>query len=220
MNNPVIAIDGPSASGKSTVARELAKALHGFVYVDTGAMYRAVTWKLLQSSVDRSQPKNIEAFLEGCPLVCEISGKATALRFGIESVSPESLRLPEVAANVASVASVPSVRARLVALQRSLLDLSPLVMEGRDIGTVVFAGTPHKFYLDANPEVRASRRNLQGEKDAIAKRDDQDKTRAVSPLAVASDATVIDSSSLGVADVVALILKHLAGQGLNVPPAS
>jgi cytidylate kinase len=207
--HPVVAIDGPSASGKSTVARHLAAALEGFAYVDTGAMYRTVTREVLRSGVALTDPAAIVAWLPSLGLECRIEKGASRLYVKGEAVLPETLRAPEVAAGVSHVAKVPEVRTLLVAMQRSLRAVAPLVMEGRDIGTVVFSETPFKFFLDASPEVRASRRHVQGEQDSITQRDMMDSTRAVAPLKPAEDAEVVDSSNMTVDQVVAYILERV-----------
>lgn len=209
----VVAIDGPSASGKSTVAKAVAEALQ-YHYVDTGAMYRAVAWKCLEQKIDTSDPQAVEKVLQS--LVMKVGfedAKSTVLVDGFDP--SEFIRSEEVSAAVSRVSAVPKVRERLVAEQRSLLKQGDLVMEGRDIGTVVFPDTPFKFFIDANPEVRAERRaqELKASRDQIAqtleKRDRHDTTRKASPLKVADDAIRIDSSDKTVSAVVDLILKHI-----------
>lgn len=216
--NPVIAIDGPSASGKSTVARRVASGL-GFTYVDTGAMYRAVTWRLLHEGIDPACADAVAQFARRMRFRTIIHENATRLECN-GPVNPEDLRSPEVSSAVALVARVPEVRERLVAEQRSLQPRAPLVMEGRDIGSVVFPNTPHKFYLDASPDVRATRRHLQGEKDAIDRRDDIDRSRPVAPLRIAADARVIDSSSMSIDEVVECVIAFVTAAGIElIPPA-
>ena len=212
--NIVIAIDGPSASGKSTIARELTKSLHGFVYVDTGAMYRAVTWRILHEKIDPQDIEKISAFVKKMPFLCEIRGHSTALKFE-DYIEHTELRKREVNANVSAVSLVPAVRKRLVHEQQQLRAFAPLVMEGRDIGSVVFPDTPYKFYLDAKLEVRAQRRKGQGENDSISQRDAIDSSRTLSPLRIASDAHVVDSSTMTIAEVVAYILKQLKKMGFK-----
>ncbi len=211
--HPVVAIDGPSASGKSTVARAVAARL-GFVYVDTGAMYRAATWRLLGEGIDPHDAAAVAAFAERMPFRCEVEGGATAPAFEAV-VDAAALRSPRVAESVSVVARSPSMRARLVAAQRALRERAPLVMEGRDIGTVVFPDTPFKFYLDARPEVRAARRAEQGEQDAITRRDALDQGREVSPLKVAADAVVVDNSVAGVEAVIESVMERLRAGGLR-----
>ncbi len=214
--NPVVAIDGPSASGKSTVARRVAARL-GFAYVDTGAMYRAVTWRLLHEGIDPAATEAVADFARRMDFRAIICGGATRLECN-GPILPEDLRSPTVSSAVALVARVPEVRARLVEEQRSLRPLAPLVMEGRDIGSVVFPDTGHKFYLDASPEVREARRHLQGEQDAIGRRDDIDRSRTVAPLRIAQDAQVIDSSSLSIDEVVDAVIASLEKAGLRHSP--
>lgn len=209
----VIAIDGPSASGKSTVAKAVAEAL-GYRYVDTGAMYRTIAWKCLEEKVDTDDAGVVVELLDRLRIRIEFrDGKSRML---VDDADPgEKIRTEEVSGAVSSVSAVPEVRKRLVSEQRKLLEEGDLVMEGRDIGTVVFPETPFKFFIDANPEVRAQRRaaELKASSDQIARtlarRDRQDTTRAASPLKVADDAVRIDSSDKSIAAVVDVILKHI-----------
>ncbi|RFC45413.1 MAG: cytidylate kinase [Verrucomicrobia bacterium] len=213
MQHIVIAIDGPAASGKSSVSRALAQRL-GFVYVNTGAMYRAVTWHALQLAIDPSDASAVEHLLETTALECCTDGGQSY--FLINGVDPgEALVSPQVNAVVSKIASQPLVRRRLVAMQRGYAERQPAVVEGRDIGTVVFPNTPHKFYIDASPEVRAARRAGQGLHDSVVQRDAMDSTRKDSPLAVAPDAEVIDSSYSSVDEVVENIFKKLDAKGIT-----
>lgn len=212
MQHIVIAIDGPAASGKSSVSRALAQRL-GYVYVNTGAMYRAVTWRALQLAIDPSDAAAVEQLLETTALECCTDGGQSC--FLINGVDPgEALVSPEVNAAVSKIASQPLVRRRLVAMQRGYAERYPSVVEGRDIGTVVFPDTPHKFYIDASPEVRAARRAGQGLHDSVVQRDAMDSARKDSPLAVASDAEVIDSSHSSVEEIVVSLLKRLEAKGI------
>ena len=213
--NLVIAIDGPSASGKSTIAWELTKAMPGFVYVDTGAMYRAVTWRILQEKISPQETEKISVFVKKMPFQCEIRSNSTLLKFE-DYVNASELRKRDVNANVSAVSLIPAVRQRLVHEQQKLIAFAPLVMEGRDIGSVVFPDTPYKFYLDAKLEVRAQRRKGQGENDSISQRDAIDSSRTISPLKIASDAHVVDSSTMTISEVVAYILKQLKKLGLDL----
>jgi cytidylate kinase len=211
----VVAIDGPAASGKSSVARELARRL-GFVYVNTGAMYRAVTWIALRSGIDVADAKAVEALLEGSAMSFEVidlgTHRESAIR--VDGIDPAPhLSEPSVNANVSAIATIPKVRQALVARQRLYVRDNDLVMEGRDIGTVVFPETPLKFYIDASPEVRAQRRAAQGHQDDLAARDKTDSSRAHSPLAIAADAQVIDSSFLTIDGVAEEILRRLKKSG-------
>ncbi len=211
--NTVIAIDGPSASGKSTVAKAVAEALQ-YHYVDTGAMYRAVTWKCLEEKIDTTDPKAVVALVEKIDLAVGFqTGKSRILVDGFDPGA--RIRSEAVNEAVSRISAVPKVRERLVAEQRALRGHADMVMEGRDIGTVVFPDTPYKFFIDASPEIRVQRRadELQASRDRIAKtlerRDRHDSTRAESPLKVAADAIRIDSSDKTVPAVVDLILKHI-----------
>lgn len=210
--HPVIALDGTAASGKSTVARELGARL-GFTYVNTGVMYRAVTWWLLQEKVAVDSSDAVTAALEKADVRVALEGGAACLT--VDGMDPlPHTREGVVNDNVSAVSAVPLVREVLVARQQALAEQAPLVMEGRDIGTVVFPNTPYKYYIDANPEIRAARRRAQGEADAIAKRDKLDSTRKVSPLTAAEDARKIDSGVLNAEQIVSLILEELAEKGL------
>jgi cytidylate kinase len=209
----VIAVDGPAASGKSSVARALALRL-GFVYVNSGAMYRAFTWHVLEKQSDPRDPAAVLPLLRAMDFQCGLDGSESTLR--INGVDPgPRLCDPGVNAAVSSIASIPEVREYLVARQREYGRDHNLVMEGRDIGSVVFPQTPYKFYIDASPEVRARRRARQGLHDEINARDRHDSSRKNSPLRVAPDAEVIDSSELTIDGVVAEIITRLEAKGLN-----
>lgn len=209
----VIAIDGPAASGKSSVARALAQRL-GFAYVNSGAMYRAVTWHVLQAGVDVRNPDAVQQAVERCAIACRLSGSDSVIE--IDGSDPaEFLRDDSVNTGVSLVSSVPRVRELLVEQMRAFATERDLVMEGRDIGSVVFPDTPFKFYIDASPEVRLQRRAAQGQRDEIAARDRADSSRTTSPLVVAPDAIVIDSSHLTIEGVVDEIVRHLKLKGLE-----
>ena len=210
--SPIIAIDGPSGAGKGTVARRVAARL-GYRHVDTGAMYRAVAWKALRSSVDPRDEAGVAAIAESAAFDLE-GGR---VRIDGDDVS-RAIRTPEIDAAAAAVARHPSVRRALVARQRRLGEGGGVVMEGRDIGTAVFPDADVKVYLDASPEERARRRaadpahsSSQGAAltevaTALAARDRSDSTRAASPLAVASDAIVIDTTGVDIDDVVERVM--------------
>jgi cytidylate kinase len=214
LTHPVIAIDGTAASGKSTFSRELARRL-GYVYVNTGAMYRGVTWYLQQRNIPLRDA-------EAVARVVEAAGVETRLRegelvFRIASLDPlPHVREGRVNEGVSLVAQIAAVRRILVAEQQRLAGQAPLVMEGRDIGTVVFPQTPYKFYLDANAEVRAQRRSQQGENDVIRQRDILDQQRENSPLTRAPDALCLDSGHASVEELIAVALQHLASRGLEI----
>ena len=210
----VIAIDGPAASGKSSVARALAHRL-GFAYVNSGAFYRAVTWFVLEQGIDPAAGSAVADLLERAKVSCYLRDGDSVIEF--DGVDPEPfLRETRINAHVSAVASVPEVRAGLTAKLRALADGRDVVMEGRDIGSAVFPQTAYKFYIDASPEVRAQRRQAQaaGEHDEIAARDRTDSTRRTSPLVIAEDAHVIDSSRLTIDGVVGEIIGRLKLKGL------
>lgn len=207
-----IAIDGPAASGKSSVARRVAEEL-GFVFVNSGAMYRAFAWQVIQSRVDASDADAVLELLGKTQFECgEQEGVGTVLVNGVDP--GEELTSDSVNSTVSAIATYPEVRERLVAAQRAYRDRSHVVMEGRDIGSVVFADTPYKFYIDASPEVREKRRRDQGIEDSIGERDRQDSTRKASPLVAAEGAIVVDSSDLNLEQVVEQVLAHLLEKGL------
>lgn len=210
----IIAIDGPAASGKSSVAFALAQRL-GFSYVNSGAMYRAVTWHVLQRSVDVNEPAAVVAAVEQSKIVCQIVDNQS--RILIDDHDPAShLRDDNVNRAVSIVSSIPRVRQILLPRMRECAKANNVVMEGRDIGSVVFPETPFKFYIDASPEVRIQRRRDEGQRDEIAARDRADSSRATSPLIVAPDAEVIDTSTLTIDGVVNEIMRRLKQKGLPI----
>ena len=210
-----MAIDGPAASGKSSVAQELARRL-AFVYVNSGAMYRAMTWLVLERGIDPGDASAIARMAESAPLRCELRDRSSVML--IDEVDPEPfLRADRVNYNVSLVSSVPQVREVLVAKLRRYAEKHDLVMEGRDIGSVVFPETPFKFYIDASPEIRLRRREAQGQLDRISARDEADSSRRASPLIIAEDAHVIDSSNLTIDGVVGEIIGRLKLKGLTIP---
>ena len=195
-----VAIDGPAASGKSTVARRLAESL-GLVMVNSGAMYRAVTWQVLQEGID---PQNRAAVLDAMSRMridCGVKNNLSTIAINDRLLTTE-IRSAGVNEHVSKVASIPEVRESLVAMQRDYLEEYDVVMEGRDIGSVVFPDTPFKLYVSASEEVRAARRAKEGESDEVAKRDAQDSNRKASPLKVADGSIVIDSSDLTIDETV------------------
>lgn len=213
----VIAIDGPAASGKSSVARALARQL-GIAYVNTGAMYRAVTWHALQSGVASTDEAAVLALLGRTEFVCGIDPQNESF-FLIDGIDPTPELLSEaINANVSQIASIVEVRKKLVALQRTYAQTRDVVMEGRDIGSAVFPDTRFKFYIDASAEVRAQRRARQGLQDSILNRDKIDSSRKASPLIIAEDAHVIDSSYLTIDGVAGEIIGRLKQKGLGIAP--
>ena len=207
-----IAIDGPAASGKSTLARELAKRLN-LVMVNSGAMYRAVTWKALQENIDPADSPAVVALLGRIDIHCGENGLTSTCT--IDGVDPgDELRGEAINANVSAISAIPEVRDRLVDLQRHYLDHTSIIMEGRDIGSVVFPDTPFKIYIDASEEVRAARRTDAGEVDSIAERDAADSRRTTAPLIIADGAVVLDTSHHTIESGVEAAIEILKQQGL------
>ncbi|MCC8021683.1 MAG: (d)CMP kinase [Akkermansiaceae bacterium] len=207
MSFPAIAIDGPAASGKSTVAGRIAARLN-YTFINTGAMYRAVAWRLLQTGVDPACVGGVEEALPALSLSFEKKGTVSAVVCE-GRVLDEELRAPSVNAVVSMVAAVPAVRAFLVGKQREYNLREPVVMEGRDIGTAVFPDSRFKYFVTASEEVRAARRAAEGVVDSIAERDRQDASRAVSPLAKAPDALLVDTSDMTIDEVVDFIIRDI-----------
>ncbi len=213
--HPVIAIDGTAASGKSTFSRKLAHRL-GYAYVNTGTMYRGVTWYLQEKGVALGDAEAVAQAVQAAGVETHL--EQGELIFHVAGIDPvPHVREGKVNEGVSLVAQVAAVRQLLVAQQQSLAAAGPLVMEGRDIGTVVFPQTPYKFYLDAHPDVRAQRRSKQGETDVIQKRDNLDQQRKTSPLTRASDALFLDSGHASAEELVDVALRHLAARGLKIP---
>jgi cytidylate kinase len=203
----VIALDGPSGTGKSTVARRLASRL-GARYLDTGAMYRAATLAVLRAGVDLADPDKIAAVAGEAAIEISTDPAAPHVRLDGEPVDAE-IRSAEVTGAVSAVSAVAEVRTQLVAQQRRLIGAGGIVVEGRDIGAVVWPQAAPKVYLTASPAARAQRRagELSGaDVDAVAadieRRDRLDSSRAVSPLAKAPDAVELDTTDLDIDDVV------------------
>jgi cytidylate kinase len=210
----VVAIDGPAASGKSSVARELARRL-GFIYVNSGAVYRAITWYLLEKGINAEDSNRIAQALESAAITDCIEDSES--RILVDNVDPaEHLRDDRVNESVSRVSRLPLVRQIVGQKLHERARNHDLVVEGRDIGSVVFPETPYKFYVDASPEVRLRRRAAQGERDEITIRDHADFSRSVSPLVIAEDAHVIDTSHLTIEAVVNGIVVRLKQKGLQV----
>jgi cytidylate kinase len=220
----IIAIDGPSGAGKGTVARAVAARL-GYRHIDTGAMYRAVAWKARTDGVDLANEQTVAALgerarfdLEGGQVIIDGHDVAAAIR------------TPEIDKAAAMVARHPAVRRVLVARQRAYAQGGGIVMEGRDIGTVVFPDADVKVYLDASPEERARRRaadpahtahsaGIADVATALAERDKSDSTRAASPLAVAPDAVIVDTTGMPLDDVIQRVLEIVRRASRGVPGA-
>jgi len=211
----VVAIDGPAASGKSSVARALAKQI-GFDYVNSGAMYRAVTWHVLEHKVPPGDAAAIVRLLDTTRIDCTLDGEGSHILIDGADPTPH-LCEDRVNAEVSLVSSVPRLREILVEKLRGYAGDHDIVMEGRDIGSVVFPDTPYKFYIDASPDVRLRRRQAQGLQDQIAARDRADSSRRASPLIIAEDAHVIDSSNLTIEGVVGEIIGRLKMKGMEIP---
>ena len=210
-----VAIDGPAGAGKSTIAKKLAADL-GYVYVDTGAMYRAMAYYFLQNHIDASDEQAIAAACPKVDVTIQYTGGEQQVILNGENVNGV-IRKEEVG-NMASATSVyPVVRTKLVELQRQLAAKENVIMDGRDIGTNVLPNADVKVYLTASVECRAMRRfkELEGRGEAcdfeqirqdIQERDERDMTREIAPLKQAEDATLIDSSEMGIDDVVKAII--------------
>lgn len=206
-NNIVIAIDGASASGKSTNAKRVARAL-GFLHVDTGAMYRTLAWYCLKKGINVRDAAAVSAACEQWPAA--LSCVNNPVRLLIEGHDPgQELRSSEVSAAVPLVAAAPRVRTWMKRTQRDCLKFGNLVMEGRDIGAHIFPEAQFKFYLDASLTERARRRAAEGSREDIAARDEHDTRRTAAPLRIANDAIVIDNSRLTPEETTALILEHV-----------
>jgi cytidylate kinase len=210
-NNIVIAIDGTSASGKSTNAKLIAKAL-GYVYVDTGAMYRTLAWYCLKQRIDVQDEKAVGVACRKWKTKLDVidAGGFQSVRLLVDNHFPEKeIRTPETAAAVAHVAAVPKVRDWMKKTQRDCLKFGSLVMEGRDIGTNVFPETDYKFYLDAGLAERSRRRAADGVHENLAARDQRDSQRAAAPLMIALGAKVIDNSGQTPAETSGLIIAEV-----------
>ncbi len=211
----VISIDGPSASGKSTVARKVAEKL-GWIYVDSGSLYRAVAWKAYKEGVDVEDADAVAVLANGIDMKFVVEGGAVT--FAIDGVRPgNEIRVKSVNDIVSNVAAVAAVRERIVGWLRGMASLGGLVMEGRDIGSAVFPDARFKFYLSASAEERARRRHVEmrkkgiGEEDlsevteSLKRRDAIDSSREKDPLRVPEGAEVIDSTGMSIDDVASLI---------------
>ncbi|GAA2218095.1 (d)CMP kinase [Micromonospora olivasterospora] len=215
----VVAVDGPSGSGKSTVSRRLAAGIDAR-YLDTGAMYRAVTWAVLRSGVDLTDAESVAKVAAEADLRIGTDPQGYGVTVDGVSVDRE-IRGPEVTAAVSAVAAVPAVRALLVARQRELIEQAGrIVVEGRDIGPVVAPDADLKVYLTASAEARAQRRSAEDATDVaataadLARRDRLDSTRKADPLQQAADAVVLDTTELGIDEVVDRLRSLLTERGV------
>lgn len=215
----VIAIDGPAGAGKSTVARQLASQL-GFTYIDTGAMYRAVALWAMRSGLALTDMHRMEQLADAA--VIALHSETSGVSLNAEDVT-EAIRTPEVSQAASRVAAIPGVRRSMVSKQRLIAENANVVMEGRDIGTVVFPAAQVKIFLDADHGERARRRVDQlgaTEESAqiaqeLAERDSRDRTRAESPLTQAPDAVYVDSTGLSVEEVIEALLKVVRAKTAN-----
>lgn len=215
----VIAIDGPSGAGKSSVSRLVGKA-KGYLHVDSGALYRIMTWQCLERAVDVSDASEVARLARSLEIECRpIDG---AIAYFVNGEEPGSrIRMPEINANASAVATVKEVRERITAILRGMTQYGNLVVEGRDITTAVFPDSPAKFYLTASAQARARRRRLEEVEKGIANqseeevkasllaRDQIDSSRRYSPLVKADGALEIDSSDLTLDEVVGLVLERV-----------
>ena len=212
-----VAIDGPSGAGKSTIARAIAKRME-MDYIDTGAMYRAVAYKMLRDNVPVSDMKLLEEMLADADIDFV---KGNILLDG--EIINSKIRTPEVSALASECSALAPVREKLVGLQRQMGEKKSIIMDGRDIGTNVLTDAEHKFYLNAQPEERARRRHLEllekGQQTSylqvledIRIRDHNDMTRALNPLRKAEDAREIDTTGMNLEQVICAIIDHIKGE--------
>jgi cytidylate kinase len=207
----VIAIDGTSASGKSTNSKLVAKAL-GYVYVDTGAMYRTFAWHCVQKHIDIHDNKAVAAACRKwkTSLECVEKNHLRVVHLLVDGYFPEKeIRTAEASAATSLIAAVPKVREWMKKMQRDCIQFGNLVMEGRDIGTNVFPETDYKFYLDAKLEERSARRAADGVNENLAMRDQRDSQRAAAPLMIALGAKVIDNSKMTSAETSGLLIAEI-----------
>lgn len=213
MKSYIIAIDGPAASGKSTLASLLADEL-GIVAVNSGLFYRAFTWAVLEAKISPSAEQEIKALVASLELA--VTFHKNHIQLAIRgNERPLDLRSGKVNATVATVSAHPFVRDRVNRELQHLAAHGPCIVEGRDIGTAVFPDTPFKLFLDAPIQIREKRRLAQGEADDIAARDAADTNRAMSPLQSAADAAVITVADKSPAEVLAAALRLLEERGMR-----
>lgn len=217
----IVAIDGGAASGKSSTARALSERFH-FLHVDTGSYYRAITAELLRQGVQAQDADAAAAAAGHLVFGTRVEGRHARMEIGGRVVSEAELRSPEVNAAVSHFAALPAVRRALLSYQRQQADVARqhgfrgLVMEGRDIGSVIFPEADFRFFLHADPAERARRRAREGQQDSIAERDRMDSTRKASPLACPPGATDIDSTHLTLEQVVDRLAAAIQAR-LNSP---
>ncbi|MFO7752477.1 MAG: (d)CMP kinase [Desulfobacteraceae bacterium] len=220
MKKRIVTIDGPAGAGKSTVARRLAMKL-GYVYVDTGALYRGAAYEIKKSLIDINDRNGLDIFLKRLEFDCRMDDHNFRLLSFNRDIS-DKIRSPEISMLASQVSAIPEVRSALLGIQRKIASNHDAVFEGRDMGTVVFPSADFKFFLTADLSVRAQRRHLEdaGELQSLEdvekqmkKRDMDDSGRAVAPLKAADDAVIVDSTSLSADEVVEKIYELI----LNSP---
>ncbi len=218
----IVAIDGPAGAGKSTLARRVADKL-GYLYINTGAMYRAVALWALRLKVSTSDMHRLEQLAEAAQI--ELAANDNRVLLNGEDVT-EAIRDPKISEAASQVSAVPGVRRALLALQRKMAETTSVVMEGRDIGSVVFPSAQVKIFLDADPQERARRRALELAQEnhdasvddvvgAIIQRDQRDRTRKEAPLVQAPDAQFVDTTGLSLEEVEEIILRLVRARTSN-----
>ncbi len=216
----LITIDGPAGVGKSTVSQGLAKRL-GYVYLDTGALYRALAWKIQQQQADPQDSIRLETLLSKTEIVLLPHGEQVSIQIDGQMIEPRVLRTPEISQLASSIAAIPQVRAWLLPIQRRFAEARGVVAEGRDMGTRVFPQADLKFFLDADLSVRAERRHMElsqrGQsqslemvREQMAARDIRDRTRAIDPLCPAKEAILVDTSHESAPQVLEQMMKVIA----------
>lgn len=213
-----IAIDGPAGAGKSSISKKVAKAL-GYIYIDTGAMYRTVGLKAVSCGIDTKDSEGVASILPTLNIDIRHEGVEQHIFLDGENVS-DQIRTPEISMAASNVSAIPAVRVALVDLQRKLAQNHDVVMDGRDIGSFVLPDAEVKIFLTASVDARAERRykellekgetvDFEAVREDMILRDKQDSTRAVSPLVVADGATVIDTSKLNFEESVNAVIEHI-----------
>lgn len=212
----IVAIDGGAASGKSSSSRALSEQFH-LLHVDTGSFYRAITAELIRRGVAAADHPAVKAALAGLPLGTRVEGRSARMEIA-GRVAGDEIRSREVNEQVSHFAAIPEVRTALLAYQRGQAGVARthgfkgLVMEGRDIGSVIFPHADFRFFLQADPTERARRRANEGQQDSIAERDRLDSSRKTAPLAVPAGAISIDTTHLTLAEVVKTMAVSLAAR--------
>jgi len=212
----IVAIDGGAASGKSSTARTLSERLQ-LLHVDTGSFYRAITSELLRRGVSPADLPAVQAAVTTLPFTTRVEGRSARMEIG-GRVAGDEIRSREVNEHVSHFAAIPAVRTALLAYQRGQAAVARdhgfhgLVMEGRDIGSVIFPDADFRFFLQADPTERARRRASEGQHDSISERDRLDSSRKTSPLTIPPGATAIDSTHLTLEQVVERVLAQIEGQ--------